>query len=155
MAVRKTTRRKTTPVRRRRSVRRGMGAKFTQQITPVAKSAVGGAVAGALDGIVSKMLPVSLPAGAVGLVGALAVGALAPKQKEIALGMAGVAGAQLASQFLSGGTSNTMSKGVGANYSSMASISPGAAEMALDSGAGLYDDYEVTPLMDGYYTQGW
>ena len=154
MAIRKTTRRKTTPVRRRRSVKRGMGAKFTQQLAPAAKGAVGGAVASILERQLSGMLPVSLPAGSIGLIGALVTGAVAPKQRDIALGMAGAAGAQLAASFMPGMAS--AAPALKANYSSMASISPAAAEAALNSGAGLYDDYaEVTPLMDGYYTQGW
>ena len=148
---RKTTRRKTTPVRRRRTTRRGLSANFKSQVRPVAMSAVGGALAGLVEGQLQKVLPSGTPAGAGALIGAVVTGMYAPaKFKDVALGMAGVAGAQLGSSLAPG-----VFRGVGASYMGANSISPSSAKAILNSGEGLYDNYGVTPLMDGYYTQGW
>jgi hypothetical protein len=149
---RKTTRRKTTPVRRRRVTRRrGLSANFKSQIKPVAMSAVGGALAGLVEGQLQKVLPMGTPAGAGALIGAVVTGMYAPaKFKDVALGMAGVAGAQLGSSLAPG-----VFRGVGASYMGADYISPSSAKAILNSGQGLYEDYSVTPLMESYYTQGW
>ena len=147
---RKTTRRRTTtPTRRRRTTRRGLKANFKSQVKPVAMSAVGGALAGLVEGQLQKVLPVGTPAGAGALIGSVLTGMYAPaKFKDVALGMAGVAGAQLGQSL-----APNLFSGVGASYMGANSISPSSAKAILNSGAGLAED--VTPLMDGYYTQGW
>jgi hypothetical protein len=93
---RKTTPRKTAPVRRRRR----MGARVTAASTKAAvtiavKGAVGGAAAAVLTNTVGKMLPANL-APWTGLLGSVAT-SLFLKQPEVAAGMAAYSGVKVAS----------------------------------------------------------
>ena len=93
---RKTTPRKTAPVRRRRR----MGARVTAASTKAAvtiavKGAVGGAAAAVLTNTVGKMLPANL-APWTGLLGSIAT-SLFLKQPEVAAGMAAYSGVKVAS----------------------------------------------------------
>ena len=93
---RKTTPRKTAPVRRRRR----MGARVTAASTKAAvtiavKGAVGGAAAAVLTNTVGKMLPDNL-APWTGLLGSIAT-SLFLKQPEVAAGMAAYSGVKVAS----------------------------------------------------------
>jgi len=93
---RKTTPRKTAPVRRRRR----MGARVTAASTKAAvtiavKGAVGGAAAAVLTNTIGKALPANL-APWTGLLGSVAT-SLFLKQPEVAAGMAAYSGVKVAS----------------------------------------------------------
>ena len=93
---RKTTPRKTAPVRRRRRMGASVTAASTKAAVTIAvKGAVGGAAAAVLTNTVGKMLPDNL-APWTGLLGSIAT-SLFLKQPEVAAGMAAYSGVKVAS----------------------------------------------------------
>ena len=93
---RKTTPRKTAPVRRRRRMGASVTAASTKAAVTIAvKGAVGGAAAAVLTNTVGKMLPANL-APWTGLLGSVAT-SLFLKQPEVAAGMAAYSGVKVAS----------------------------------------------------------
>jgi hypothetical protein len=133
---RKTTPRKTAPVRRRRR----MGARVTAASTKAAvtiavKGAVGGAAAAVLTNTVGKMLPANL-APWTGLLGSVAT-SLFLKQPEVAAGMAAYSGVKVASS-LPGVGSLMAGYGAESNMYLQGYNTPGMA------GSGIYaSDYTL------------
>jgi hypothetical protein len=133
---RKTTPRKTAPVRRRRR----MGARVTAASTKAAvtiavKGAVGGAAAAVLTNTVGKMLPANL-APWTGLLGSVAT-SLFLKQPEVAAGMAAYSGVKVASS-LPGVGSLMAGYGAESNMYLQGYETPGMA------GSGIYaSDYTL------------
>jgi len=141
---RKTTPRKTAPVRRRRR----MGARVTAASTKAAvtiavKGAVGGAAAAVLTNTVGKMLPANL-APWTGLLGSVAT-SLFLKQPEVAAGMAAYSGVKVASS-LPGVGSLMAGYGAESNMYLQGYETPGMAGTGIYASNYTLAGYEVPGL---------
>jgi hypothetical protein len=141
---RKTTPRKTAPVRRRRR----MGARVTAASTKAAvtiavKGAVGGAAAAVLTNTVGKMLPANL-APWTGLLGSVAT-SLFLKQPEVAAGMAAYSGVKVASS-LPGVGSLMAGYGAESNMYLQGYETPGMAGSGIYASNYTLAGYEVPGL---------
>lgn len=141
---RKTTPRKTAPVRRRRR----MGARVTAASTKAAvtiavKGAVGGAAAAVLTNTVGKMLPDNL-APWTGLLGSIAT-SLFLKQPEVAAGMAAYSGVKVATS-LPGVGSLMGGYGAGSNMYLQGYETPGMAGSGIYASNYSLAGYEVPGL---------
>ena len=141
---RKTTPRKTAPVRRRRR----MGARVTAASTKAAvniavKGAVGGAAAAVLTNTVGKMLPANL-APWTGLLGSVAT-SLFLKQPEVAAGMAAYSGVKVASS-LPGVGSLMAGYGAESNMYLQGYETPGMAGSGIYASNYTLSGYEVPGL---------
>ena len=141
---RKTTPRKTAPVRRRRR----MGARVTAASTKAAvtiavKGAVGGAAAAVLTNTVGKMLPANL-APWTGLLGSVAT-SLFLKQPEVAAGMAAYSGVKVASS-LPGVGSLMAGYGAESNMYLQGYDTPGMAGSGIYASNYTLAGYEVPGL---------
>ena len=141
---RKTTPRKTAPVRRRRRMGASVTAASTKAAVTIAvKGAVGGAAAAVLTNTVGKMLPDNL-APWTGLLGSIAT-SLFLKQPEVAAGMAAYSGVKVASS-LPGVGSLMAGYGAESNMYLQGYETPGMAGSGIYASNYTLAGYEVPGL---------
>ena len=141
---RKTTPRKTAPVRRRRRMGASVTAASTKAAVTIAvKGAVGGAAAAVLTNTVGKMLPANL-APWTGLLGSVAT-SLFLKQPEVAAGMAAYSGVKVASS-LPGVGSLMAGYGAESNMYLQGYETPGMAGSGIYASNYTLAGYEVPGL---------